>query len=270
MIKTTVSRRRELASERFLKEGEDRRAERGVRRHGLLANQVAYDVTGRCRSPSVYSIRGHGNPSTFLLYSVGRRFRNAVQYDESCNSYTHHHNIRFKEMQSNERAKADSQEAIEKQREKERKREKELWQAARAAGVRLNTTQNSAVATATPGIEPAPTPSKNSGFTFGGWPTANSSSPGTSFKQPGWIAVSGPPKPTSPPPPSEPPRTTMIPSPTTFTSGFRSRCWTTLKGPPPPSTSNRPPTPNVDYSIPPQRPQLSPRNPLPFQIHQNH
>jgi len=46
MIETTVSRRRELASERFLKGSEDRRAEREVRRHGFLAYSVAYDVTG--------------------------------------------------------------------------------------------------------------------------------------------------------------------------------------------------------------------------------
>jgi len=70
MIETTVSQRRELASESFLKESEDRRAEREVRRHGLVAYSVADDMTGQCRSPSVYPIRGHGNPSDLLLYSV--------------------------------------------------------------------------------------------------------------------------------------------------------------------------------------------------------
>ena len=46
-VKAIVSRRQELASQRFLKESEDRRVEREVRRHGLLANPVAYDVTGQ-------------------------------------------------------------------------------------------------------------------------------------------------------------------------------------------------------------------------------
>jgi len=54
MIETTVSQRRELTSERLLKESEDQRAEREVSRHGLLDNSVAYEMTGQRRSPSVY------------------------------------------------------------------------------------------------------------------------------------------------------------------------------------------------------------------------
>jgi len=70
MIETTVSQRRELASERFLKESEDQRAEREVRRHRLMVNSVADDVAGQRCSPSVYSIRGHRNPSALLLHGV--------------------------------------------------------------------------------------------------------------------------------------------------------------------------------------------------------
>ena len=128
------------------------------------------------------------------------KFQN-VQYDEHCNSYAHHHKIRFKE--------------------------KGLRKAAKAAGVKLNTvtpvvgmistTKNSAVITATPGTEPGPGPSeKKSGFTVGGWSTVNSSSSGGGFKKPGWIIVSSPPKPGSPPPhpPPEPPHATTVPPPT--------------------------------------------------------
>jgi len=121
-------------------------------------------VTGQFHSSRVYSIRGHGNPSIFLLYSLRKQFQNVAQYDEHSNSYAHHHKIRFKEMQSSERTETNSQEAIEKPREKERKRE-ELRKAAGAAGVKLNTitpvvgminaTKNSAVTTATAGTEPA-------------------------------------------------------------------------------------------------------------------
>ena len=181
-------------------------------------------------------------------------------------------------MQSSERAKANSQEAIEKRREKERKREqKELRKAAKAAGVKLSTvtpvvgtistTQNSAVATTTPGIEPAPAPpEKKPGFSIGGWSTVSSSSSGGGFKKPGWATVSSPPKPGSPPPPppSEPLYATTVPSPPiTSTSSFRSGGWTTLEGPPSASTPNRPLTPNVDHPIPLQHPAALPPEPAP-------
>jgi len=73
MIETTVSQRRELTSERFLKESEDQRAEREVFRHGFVANSVTDDITGQCRSQSVYSIRGLGNPSALLSDDVRRK-----------------------------------------------------------------------------------------------------------------------------------------------------------------------------------------------------
>ena len=70
MIEATVSQRRELASERFLKESEDQRAEREVRRHGLVANSVADDVTGQRHSASVYSTSVDRNPLALLLHAV--------------------------------------------------------------------------------------------------------------------------------------------------------------------------------------------------------
>ena len=70
MIEATVSQRRELASERFLKESEDQRAEREVRRHGLVANSVADDVTGQRHSASVCSTSVDRNPLALLLHAV--------------------------------------------------------------------------------------------------------------------------------------------------------------------------------------------------------
>ena len=72
MIETTVSQRRELASERLLKESDDQRAEREVcvvvkPRQWL---PVTHDRAGQRRSPSIHPIRGYRNPSTFLLHSV--------------------------------------------------------------------------------------------------------------------------------------------------------------------------------------------------------
>ena len=203
-----------------------------------------------------------------------KQFKNVAQYDEHCNSYAHHHKIRFKEMQSNERAKANSQEAIERRREKERKREeKELRKAAKAAGVKLNaatpvvsmvsTTHNPAVTETTPVIEPTPaSPEKKSGFSARGWSTSS----GGGFKKPGWTTVSSPPKPPSspPPPPPEPSHVTPVPHPPMiFTSSFRSGGWTTLEGPPSASTPNRPLTPNVRHP-PPHHPSPPPPEPAPI------
>jgi len=181
-------------------------------------------------------------------------------------------------MRSNERAMANSQEAIDKRREKEKKREeKELKKIAKAAGVKLttispvvglvSTPQNPVVTTPVPGIEPTPAPSeKKSGFASGGWSKIDSSSSG-SFKKPGWTTVSGPPKPPSPqpPPPSGPSHATSIPPPPmTSTSSFRSGGWTTLEGPPSVSTPNRPLTPNLYHPTPLQHPSPPPPEPAPI------
>lgn len=70
MIETTVSQRRELTSERLLKESEDQRAEREVRHSTYWAIPITYDTAGQRRSPSLHPIRSHGNPPSFLLHSV--------------------------------------------------------------------------------------------------------------------------------------------------------------------------------------------------------
>jgi len=139
MIETTVSRRRELASGCFLKEGENQRGEREVRRHGFLAYPVAYDVTGHCHSPSVYLTRGHGNPSIFLLYSVG-------------GTVPEHHSVRRLQLVRPPLQDPIQGDAVERagqggfpggNREKERKREeKELRKAGKAAGVKPIISQN--------------------------------------------------------------------------------------------------------------------------------
>ena len=184
-----------------------------------------------------------------------KQFQKVAQFDEHCNSYAHHHKIRFKEMQSNERAKANSQEAIEKRREKERKREeKELRKAAKAAGVKLSTV-TPLVPTPTIGIESGPGQSeKQSKFATGGWSTINSSSSGGGFKKPGWTTVSSPQKPRSPPPPEPSQVGPNLALPTSSASGFRSGGWTTLEGPPSASTVDRPLTPNRHHLPPPPPP----------------
>jgi len=215
----------------------------------------------------------------FYCTVCDKQFKNVAQYDEHCNSYAHHHKIRFKDMQSSERAKANSQEVIEKRMEKERKREeKELRKAAKAAGVKLNTspvvnmvnaTQKPVITTSTPGVELTPAPlEKKLGFTAGSWSTVSSSSSGGGFKKPGWTTVTGPPKPPSPPPPPplEPSNVASIPPPPMIsTSGFRSGGWTTLEGAPSASTPNRPLTPNVYHPTPPQHQTPPSPEPAPTQ-----
>ena len=200
----------------------------------------------------------------FYCTVCDKQFQNVAQYDEHCNSYAHHHKIRFKDMQSNVRAKANSQEAVEKRKEKERKREeKELRKAAKAAGVKLSIA-TPLVPTPTLGVEPgpAPPPERKPGFTAGGWSAVSSSSSGGGFKKPGWTAVSSSqkhPSPTLPPlPPAEPSHVALNPPlSTTSTSGFRSAGWTTLEGLPSASTPYRPLTPEV-YHPPPHHPEQTP------------
>ena len=59
MIETTVSQRRELASERFLKESEDQRAEREVSCPRCAGDSQAHNKLGQRRSQSVHPIRSH-------------------------------------------------------------------------------------------------------------------------------------------------------------------------------------------------------------------
>lgn len=70
MIETTVSQRRELASERILKESEEQRAEREVfRLRCARSSQIQYK-TGHRSSPGIHPIGSQRNPSTFLLHRV--------------------------------------------------------------------------------------------------------------------------------------------------------------------------------------------------------
>jgi len=139
-----------------------------------------------------------------------------------------------------------------KDRRKMNKREEKKLR--KAAGVKLITTQNSAVVTTTPGFEHAPAPSgKKSGFIVDNWSTI-SSSPVTlrrrlqKIRMDHCLELTG--IHSTAPSLSEPPLVMAVPPPLmTSTSGFRSRGWTTLDVPPFASTSNRPLTPNVNRPI---------------------
>ncbi|KAI8995315.1 hypothetical protein BD414DRAFT_435003, partial [Trametes punicea] len=181
MIETTVSQRRELDSERQIKETEEQRRQReeAVARRAAVQSEISNVLR------------------PFYCEVCEKQFQNVAQYDEHTNSYAHHHKIRFREMQAAQRASRNSKEEVDKRKEKERKREeKELRKIAKAAGVKMS---KPPVALA-PIAEPASTSgesaadSKPSGFKKSGWATVSapatnasaSSAPVEPPKRSGW------------------------------------------------------------------------------------
>lgn len=148
MIETTVSQRRELDSERQRNETEEQRKAR----EGTVARRAALQT----------EISEVLRP--FYCTVCEKQFQNVAQFDEHTNSYAHHHKIRFREMQTAQRAKQNTPEEQDRRKEKERKREeKELRKIAAAAGVKMTKSMPNA-----PALAPVST-SGGPGFKRGGW-----------------------------------------------------------------------------------------------------
>ncbi|KAF8499185.1 hypothetical protein F5888DRAFT_1793967 [Russula emetica] len=161
MIETTVSQRRELDSERQRNETEEQRKARegNVARRAALQTEISEVLR------------------PFYCTVCEKQFKNVAQYDEHTNSYAHHHKIRFRDMQTTQRAKQNTREEQDKRKEKERKREeKELRKIAAAAGVRmakpLTASTTATVAPVVPSAE-----SKPVGFKKGSWASVSSVTP---------------------------------------------------------------------------------------------
>ena len=126
----------------------------------------------------------------FYCTVCDKQFQNVAQYDEHTNSYAHHHKIRFRDMQTTQRAKQNTPEEQDKRKEKERKREeKELRKIAAAAGVRVTKSTTPAAPALVP-VASSSFESKPPGFKKGGW----ASIPSTSTEPPppartGWAAM---------------------------------------------------------------------------------
>ncbi|KAH8100557.1 G-patch-domain Zn-finger DNA-binding protein [Cristinia sonorae] len=121
-IESTVAQRRELDSEKQIKETEEQRKAR----ESMIAKRVAVqsEVSAVLRP--------------FYCELCDKQFQNVAQYDEHTNSYAHHHKARFRDLQASQRATANFKEELDKRKEKERKREeKELRKLAKAAGIKL-------------------------------------------------------------------------------------------------------------------------------------
>ncbi|TFK41385.1 hypothetical protein BDQ12DRAFT_438014 [Crucibulum laeve] len=264
MIETTVSQRRELDSERQIKETEDQRRAR----EELVARKTAVEteITTTLKA--------------FYCSLCDKQFKTVAQYDEHTNSYAHHHKARFKDMQANVRLKP--KEEVDKRKEKERKREeKELRKIAAASGIKLpKPPAGSAPIAAT--IDAAASSSANVELEAkkGGWAstaTLQQAGPQTGFKKSGWASVGS--SSSAPPPPSEPPKSTgwapavsaaaqppPIPTGTNHHSSsapaFRASGWTSLdtgssQPTPPPAPSLPPPPPPPAYESPPPPPPQS-------------
>ncbi|KAI0374377.1 hypothetical protein BV20DRAFT_919833, partial [Pilatotrama ljubarskyi] len=161
MIETTVSQRRELDSERQIKETEEQRRQReeAVARRAAVQSELSSVLR------------------PFYCEVCEKQFQNVAQYDEHTNSYAHHHKVRFRDMQAAQRANRNTKEEVDKRKEKERKREeKELRKIAKAAGVKMT---KPPVALA-PVAEPvaAPAEPKPSGFKKSGWATVTAPAAG--------------------------------------------------------------------------------------------
>ncbi|KAI0824138.1 hypothetical protein BC628DRAFT_1379977 [Trametes gibbosa] len=172
MIETTVSQRRELDSERQIKETEEQRQQReeAVARRAAVQSEISTVLR------------------PFYCEVCEKQFQNVAQYDEHTNSYAHHHKVRFRDMQASQRASRNTKEEVDKRKEKERKREeKELRKIAKAAGVKMT---KPPIALAPAGGAPTPAEPKPSGFKKSGWATVAASASNE----------------TAPIPPVEPPR----------------------------------------------------------------
>ncbi|KAI0670107.1 hypothetical protein C8Q78DRAFT_1039252 [Trametes maxima] len=269
MIETTVSHRRELDSEKQVKETEEQRRQReeAVARRAAVQSEISSVLR------------------PFYCEVCEKQFRNVAQYDEHTNSYAHHHKVRFRDMQAAQRATRNSKEEVDKRKEKERKREeKELRKIAKAAGVKMVKPPVALAPVAEPEAIPEE-PSKTSGFKKSGWATVGASassatspleeppkrsgwaavgssqpSASTSNTQGGWASFSTPVTPPSiappPPPTSGPPTPQRIDYSTAPT--FRTGGWTSLD-----TSAPAPPTSGSVLNVPSLPPSIADRPPLP-------
>ncbi|CAE6421972.1 hypothetical protein ACGC1H_001805 [Rhizoctonia solani] len=197
IIESTVSQRRELDSERMIKETEEQRK---AREEAVAAKeQIKTGVKDTLRS--------------FFCVDCEKQYSNVAQYDEHLRSYAHTHVVRMKEQQAAARQRQSSESAARKAKEKKRE-EKEMRRMAAAAGIKYSngsTTSSSIVAPAQPIIKPITT-SSGGGFApvsdppakRGGWsavttaqsssvrsfiPVSSSAAASGELKQAGWIAA---------------------------------------------------------------------------------
>ncbi|CAE6454026.1 unnamed protein product [Rhizoctonia solani] len=291
IIESTVSQRRELDSERMIKETEEQRKAR--EEAVATMEHIKTEVKDTLRS--------------FFCVDCEKQYSNVAQYDEHLRSYAHTHVVRMKEQQATARQRQSGESAARKAKEKKRE-EKEMRRMAAAAGIKYSNgpaTSSSIVVPAQPIVKSVAT-SSGSGFApvsdppakRGGWSavtaTPESSASGvrslapvsttvaapSGFKKTGWTAVGAPPA--SSPPSAPVPKTESQDhkrSANKSTNVFMRGGWTTLDTttginqdtemtsptivssihmvppPPPPTELPPPPPPPLDLPPPPPPPE---------------
>ncbi|KAJ1311630.1 hypothetical protein OPQ81_010106 [Rhizoctonia solani] len=198
IIESTVSQRRELDSERMIKETEEQRR---VREEAVAAKeQIKSEVKDALRS--------------FFCTDCEKQYSNVAQYDEHVRSYAHTHVVRMKEQQAAARQRQSGESAARKAKEKKRE-EKEMRKMAAAAGIKYSGgpgTSSSIIVPAQPIVKTIAT---NPGGGF-----APVSDPST--KRGGWSAI------TTAAEPSGMRSFAPVSAPMIAPSGFKKTGWTTV------------------------------------------
>ncbi|CAL1696538.1 unnamed protein product [Somion occarium] len=289
VIESTVSQRRELHSEKLIKESEEQRRAREelVAKRAILQTEISSTLRA------------------FYCELCDKQFQNVAQYDEHTNSYAHHHKARSRDLQLAQRASSTAKEELDKRKEKERKREeKELRKLAKAAGIKMAKPPAVINPPSTPPAAGVENEAKPSGFRKSGWATLGSASssaqatapvepPSSAFRRSGWATV-GPassssnmaPPPSSPfnqpqtePPPPPPSGSDFAPPPSgtvndsQYHSGpapmFRTGGWSSLDAGSSQLTPNPQPPSPASYESPPLRradwASTTSSNPSPYQ-----
>jgi hypothetical protein len=146
VIESTVSQRRELDSERQLRESEGERKTRQeslITMFWLLCRAKTHDgKQDRTEKQSSLKAEISNTLKPFYCQLCDKQFKTVAQYDEHTNSYAHAHKARAKDQWVNIGMSSKWPNNNLLRKEKERKREeKELQKVARAAGVKLQTFQ---------------------------------------------------------------------------------------------------------------------------------
>ncbi|EJT98903.1 hypothetical protein DACRYDRAFT_118217 [Dacryopinax primogenitus] len=180
IAQTVVERRREMESERMIREtlAEKHAREDMVARQQAVQEEVKHQIR------------------LFFCELCSKQYANVAQYDEHLRSYSHTHKQRMKEVMEQQRRAGSAD--TDARREKERRREeKELKKMAAAAGIKLPSSapkhSSSPATSATPASVPdpgAPEVEQRKGWkTFAATVTAPAPGPPSGFKKSGWAAV---------------------------------------------------------------------------------
>ncbi|KAH7345180.1 hypothetical protein B0J17DRAFT_638705 [Rhizoctonia solani] len=222
IIESTVSQRRELDSERMVKETEEQRK---AREEAVAAMEhIKTEVKDTLRS--------------FFCVDCEKQYSNVAQYDEHLRSYAHTHVVRMKEQQATARQRQSGESAARKAKEKKRE-EKEMKRMAAAAGIKYS----NGPATSSSIIVPAQTAIKSIATSSGGGFAPVSGPPA---KKGGWSAV------TAIPEPSSVRSFASVSTPVAAPSGFKKTGWAAVGAPPPrsPSPAPAPKTESQDHKQP--------------------